>query len=304
MSYHIPVLINETIELLNPTPQGFWVDATAGAGGHSKMLAEKITPGGKLIVIDQDEDAIAESEKNLAGFEGYILFAHDNFGNLSDILRSMNIPGIKGILFDLGVSSYQIDMASKGFSFMNDGPLDMRMNGKSAVSAYEVINNYSEEKLIKIFFDYGQERFSKRIASNIVKARPVTSTAQLFAIIKRSVKGGSDFASSARIFQAIRIEVNKELDMLSKALAQAADSLEKGARIAVISYHSLEDRIVKNFFRHESTDCICDKRLPACVCHHKARLAIINRKPIGASDEEISVNPRSRSAKLRVAEKI
>ena len=304
MNYHIPVLLKETVELLRPSQHGFWVDATAGAGGHSKMLAEKIIPGGKLILIDQDEDAIAQSEMNLAGLEGYVLFAHDNFGNLTNILRSMNIPGISGILFDLGVSSHQIDRPSKGFSFMNDGPLDMRMNGKSAVSAFEVVNNYPEERLTKIFFDYGQERFSKRIAGNIVKARPIATTAQLSAVIKRSVRGGSDFSSSARIFQAIRIEVNRELDVLSKALVEAADNLETGARIAVISYHSLEDRIVKNFFRRESTDCICDKRLPACVCSHKARLAIINRKPIIASDEEISANPRSRSAKLRVAEKL
>ncbi len=304
MTYHIPVLLNETIELLKPSQQGFFVDATAGAGGHSRKLIEKIAPGGKLIMIDQDEDAIAESEKNLADFEGYILFANDNFGNLSNILKSMNIPGIKGILFDLGVSSYQIDEPTKGFSFMNDGALDMRMNGNSAISALEVINNYPEEKLTKLFFDYGQERFSRRIAGNIVKARPVNTTAHLFSIIKRAVKGGTEFSSAARIFQAIRIEVNQELDMLTKALNQAVDALETGARIAVISYHSLEDRIVKNLFRLESTDCICDKRLPGCVCTHKARLSIVNKKPICASEEEISTNSRSRSAKLRVAEKL
>ncbi|MCX5749475.1 MAG: 16S rRNA (cytosine(1402)-N(4))-methyltransferase RsmH [Candidatus Saganbacteria bacterium] len=304
MTYHTSVLLKETIGLLNPRPAGFWVDATAGAGGHSAEILKRIVPGGKLILLDKDSDAIKEAEKNLREYDGHTIFVNDSFSDLRTILFSMNIASINGALFDLGVSSFQIDTPEKGFSFMREGPLDMRMDKRNPLTAGSVVNDYREEELVNIIREFGEERFAKRIASNIVKHRPLNTTKELAAVIQKSVPFKNKIDSVVRVFQAVRIEVNGELDDLKSGLKQAAGLLEKGGRIAVLSYHSLEDRIVKNFFREEASGCICDKRMPACTCGHQKSLDILTKKPVPPSDDEIKANPRSRSAKLRAAEKI
>lgn len=304
MTYHIPVLLKETMELLNLRKEGFWVDATGGGGGHSEAILEKIAPGGKLVFIDRDAEAISEAEKRLERFEGHVIFVHDDFGNLGGILSSMNIPPVNGMLFDLGVSSRQIDSADRGFSFSADGPLDMRMDKGRRLTAQEVVNGYGENELAKIFFMYGEERHSKRIARMIAAARPLETTKELADIIGKATGERYKIGTLARIFQALRIEVNGELDALKKAVPEAILRLAPGGRIAVLSYHSLEDRIVKHAFAREAAGCICDKRLPQCVCEHKRKLKIVVKKPVCASDEEIKNNPRARSAKLRAAERV
>lgn len=304
MTYHTPVLLKETLELLNPTKEGFWVDATAGGGGYSRHILEKITPGGKLIAIDRDEEAIEQCEKTLADFEGYAIFINDNFANIKSILNSMNIPSIKGIIFDLGVSSHQIDSPDRGFSYSKEGPLDMRMGKEAVLSAKDIVNKLTENELVEIFSRYGQEHFSKRIASAIVKHRPLRTTKELSDIIAGSVPSRSRTDSMSRVFQAIRIKVNDEMGSLEKALPDAIESLEKGGRIAVISYHSLEDKITKTVFKKEATDCLCGPEVPSCICGHKKKVRILTKKPVVPSGEETRANPRARSAKLRVAERI
>lgn len=304
-NYHTPVLLKKALELLNPTnSEGFWVDATCGGGGYSKAILEKIAPYGKLICIDQDPDAIKECEKNLKDFEGYTIFINENFRDIKKILFSMNITLIKGIVFDLGISSYQIDNPQKGFSYLNSGPLDMRMNPKIKLTAEEIINTFEYNCLIKIFSKYGEERFSKTIANAIVKNRPIKTTGKLADIIKRVVPKKEQIKSLSRVFQAIRIYVNSELDNLKIALTNSIDLLEQGGRIVVISYHSLEDKIVKNVFKQAASDCVCEKNTPICICNHKKTVKIITKKPITPTNDEIKLNPRARSAKLRAAEKI
>ncbi len=304
MKYHTPVLLKETLEYLSPKKDGFYIDATGGGGGHSKEILKLIIPEGKLIFIDRDEQAIKEAEQSLKDFEGYVIFVNDNFSNIDKILSEMNISNVNGILFDLGVSSHQIDTGQRGFSYMQDGPLDMRMDPSSNKSAKEVVNNYCEDELVKIMSEFGEERFAKRISRNIVRSRPLSSTKELADIIKRSVPQKYSFDSVVRVFQAIRIEVNDEMESLSTALSSSIKILNKGGRIVVISYHSLEDRIVKNIFREAASTCICDKKLPVCVCKHERTLDIITRKPVTASPDETADNSRARSAKLRAAEKV
>jgi 16S rRNA (cytosine1402-N4)-methyltransferase len=303
MTYHVPVLLKETLDLLNPSDGGFWVDATAGGGGYSRAILERIIPGGKLIAVDRDEESEKECASSLKDFEGYVIFARDNFSNIKRILGSMNIPAIKGIIFDLGVSSHQIDSDHRGFSYVKEGPLDMRMDKEDRISADDLINRSGEDELVEIFSRYGQEHFSKRIAAAVIRSRPLNSTKDLADTIKRAVPARRSIDSLSRVFQAVRIAVNKETESLKKALPDAIDALEKGGRIAVISYHSLEDRLTKEAFRRAAADCVCESGLPACVCGHKKTAKIITKKPVSPSEEEIKNNSRARSARLRVAEK-
>lgn len=306
---HIPVLLKECIEALNIKEDGIYVDCTLGGAGHSSEIAGRLSKSGRLIGIDQDLDAIAAASKKLSQYNN-VTFIHNNFYNIKEILDELNIDKVNGILMDLGVSSYQLDEANRGFSYMNDAPLDMRMNRQSSISAYEIINNYTEEDLYRIIKDYGEEKFSKRIASFIVKRReekPVSTTFELVDVIKSAIpaKFRRDGPHPAkRTFQAIRIEVNKELEILNKAIEDGVSKLETGGRIAIITFHSLEDRIVKNKFKKLEDPCECPKDFPVCICGKKPNIKIITRKPIEADSRELEINPRSRSAKLRIGEKI
>ena len=306
MNYHTPVLLKESADLLVSGKEGFYVDATAGGGGHSVEILKRIVPSGKLVAFDRDE----ESHEQLAiklrqeGLEDYCISVHDNFSSLKEHLALMNIKKISGILFDLGVSSRQIDEPFRGFSYMKDGPLDMRMDQRSAVTAEQVLNSASGKDLEAILRNYGEERMAKRIINSIVSSRPLSSTSELCGAVRRAVPKPMSMAACVRVFQALRIHVNKELESLETALADAVKLLEKGSRIVVISYHSLEDRIVKQFFRTQSLDCICDTRAPKCTCSHKKALKILTKKPVCASHREVLENPRARSAKLRAAERM
>ncbi|MFA5098201.1 MAG: 16S rRNA (cytosine(1402)-N(4))-methyltransferase RsmH [Candidatus Margulisiibacteriota bacterium] len=306
MNYHTPVLLKESADLLVSGKEGFYVDATAGGGGHSVEILKRIVPSGKLVAFDRDE----ESHEQLAiklrqeGLEDYCISVHDNFSSLKEHLALMNIKKISGILFDLGVSSRQIDEPFRGFSYMKDGPLDMRMDQRSAVTAEQVLNSASGKDLEAILRNYGEERMAKRIINSIVSSRPLSSTSELCGAVRRAVPKPMSMAACVRVFQALRIHVNKELESLETALADAVKLLEKGSRIVVISYHSLEDRIVKQFFRTQSLDCICDNRAPKCTCSHKKALKILTKKPVCASRREVLENPRARSAKLRAAERM
>lgn len=303
-SYHRSVLLEETVDLLNPQKGGFYVDATGGGGGHSREILKRIVPEGKLIIIDRDEQAIEQSQNELKEFEGYTIYTNDNFSNLVPILSSMNIEKISGILFDLGLSSWQINSKDRGFSFMNEGPLDMRADPEQKFKAEDLLNDYPEAEIEAVIREFGEERFAKKIAESIVRSRPLKTTYDLAEAVRRSVYGNKKVDSLARTFQAVRIAVNDELDNLRKALDSCRTIVDKGGRVAVLSYHSLEDRIVKQFFKTESADCICDKRLPACVCDHKRTFKMITKKPVLPSEEEIADNSRARSAKLRVAERV
>lgn len=305
---HIPVLKNETIELLNIRPDGIYVDGTLGKGGHSRAILERAKIL-KLIGIDQDEDALFAAKQNLAEFDN-VLFVHDNFKNIDKVLENLKIDKVDGILVDIGVSSYQIDEADRGFSFRFDSRLDMRMDKTKSFSALNVVNDYSEEELARVIKDYGEEKFAKSIARHIVRAREnkkIETTKELENIILSSVpryRGQDGKSNVQRTFQAIRIEVNGELDALSEFLDKAVDLLKPTGRLAVISFHSLEDRIVKQKFKELATGCICPPDFPICVCGHKASVKIITKHPVEATDEEIKINSRSACAKLRVIEKL
>ncbi len=307
---HIPVMLKECIEGLDIKPNGVYVDCTLGGAGHSSEIAKKLSSEGTLICIDKDIEAINVSRQRLENFSPRIIFVNDDFKNFSNILKNNNIDSVDGVLIDLGVSSYQLDNGERGFSYRYDAPLDMRMNKSQALSAYNVINEYSPESLTKILFDYGEENFAKAIVRNIVKARqlkPIETTLELVDIIEKSVpskvlhKGGS---VAKKTFQAVRIEVNGELEDLATVLNQMICSLKSSGRLVVLTFHSLEDRIVKNVFKENATGCICPKDLPICVCHHKEVINLVNRKPIVATNEELKTNSRSTSAKLRIAQKV
>ncbi len=303
--YHESVMTAEVLQGLNVKPSGVYVDCTLGGGGHAKKIAERLGASGKLIGIDQDADAIAAAAAVLSGLNVEIV--RDNFSNFDKILDSLNVDKIDGALFDLGVSSYQIDTAARGFSYMHDAPLDMRMDTSKSFSAFNVINGYAEAALVKIFSEYGEEKFSKRIAKAIVAARKlsaVRTTGELVQIIERAVPKTSDGGHPARrVFQAVRIEVNHELEILSGAVTAAVRRLKSGGRIVVITFHSLEDRIVKNAFKALAQDCICPKNFPVCVCGHHAEIKILGKAKT-ATTEEINRNSRAKSAKLRAAEKL
>ena len=307
---HRSVLLDECIESLNIRPDGVYLDGTAGGGGHSAEIARRLGDGGLLIAIDQDETAVAVVTERLSSFGLRARVVRNNFCELTEVCREQGIEKIDGLLLDLGVSSHQLDTPERGFSYQADAPLDMRMDKRKSLTAYEVVNTYSQEKLKKILFDYGEERFAPAIASAIVKQRekkPIETTAELSELIKYAMppsarEGGHHPAK--RSFQAIRIEVNAELDVIEPAIRGAVSLLRRGGRIAIITFHSLEDRIVKQTFSDLASGCTCPRDFPICVCGKKPSVKVITKKPILPSRLELEENPRSRSAKLRVAEKL
>lgn len=306
---HLPVMLNEVIEGLNIIPDGIYVDCTIGGGGHSSKILEKLSPKGHLYGFDRDADAISVCKEKFSKYKN-ITIIHSNYKDAPKILKEQGINQINGVLIDLGVSSYQIDNGERGFSFLHNGRLDMRMDKEQKLDAYYIVNNYSREKLIKILYQYGEEDNAKRIVDNICKARelkPIETTFELKDIIENSFpkkiiygKGGV----SKKTFQAIRIEVNGELEGLDSTLEEFIDLLAPKGRMAILTFHSLEDRIVKNVFKEASTGCICPPKTPICICGHKEKVKLINKKPITASEEELKQNSRSSSAKLRIIEKL
>ena len=306
---HISVLLNECLEGLDIKKNGIYVDCTLGGAGHSSHILEKLSSEGTLIGIDQDNDALRAAKEKLRDYSN-VKFVHNNFYNIDSILTSLNIPKVDGILMDLGVSSYQLDEGERGFSYMKDAPLDMRMDRDREFSAYEVVNTYSEEGLYRIIRDYGEEKFAKKIAKFIVDKRadkPIETTLELVDIIKAAIPAKARREGphpAKRTFQAIRIEVNGELAILNKAIEDGVEHLNKGGRMAIITFHSLEDRIVKLKYRELSNPCTCPKEFPVCICGKKPLVKIISRKAIEPSKEEVEKNPRSRSAKLRILEKL
>lgn len=306
---HISVLLNESVDALCVKKDGIYADGTLGGGGHSEKILEKLGKDGMLIGIDQDIEAIGAAKKRLERFSN-VIYENTNFKNIKQILEKNHICAIDGAVLDLGVSSYQLDNAERGFSYIADAALDMRMDKTSPVSAYDVVNTYQEEELSKIFFEYGEEKFSKKIAKEIVirrKNKNIETTLELSDLIKdiipqKFIQKGSHPAK--RVFQAIRIEVNGELRILEDAINDFFDCLKSGGRLAVISFHSLEDRIVKNAFLNLSKGCICPKDFPVCVCNNKPKGKIITRKPVLPGDEEINMNKRAKSSKLRIIEKL
>lgn len=304
---HIPVLLAECIEGLNINPDGIYVDCTAGGGGHSSAIVAKLSEKGRLIALDRDPDAVKASSERLSGFDNAVVI-HRNYSELDSVLSELGISCVDGILMDLGVSSYQLDEESRGFSYHSvDAPLDMRMS-KTGMSAADIVNNFSEQQLANIIFEYGEEKFSRRIASNIVKARetaPIETTLQLADIIRESVpqKARRDKNPCKKTFQAIRIAVNGEFEHLSTGLDKAFACLKPQGRLAVITFHSLEDRLVKQRFAGWCKGCICPPDFPVCVCGHKPQGILVNKKPLEAAQSELEKNNRSRSAKLRIIER-
>lgn len=299
---HIPVMVEETIKALNVQPGGRYIDCTLGSGGHAAAILEHSSPGGQLLGIDADPLAIRLARARLEPYSGSTLLVNDNFVNLQAICYKHDFLPVHGILFDLGISSTQL-ANGRGFSFQHDAPLDMRFDPNQIVTAADIVNTYSEAELSNLIETYGEERFSRQIARRIVQERPIKTTFELTRTIEGVVKGRSGKIHPAtRTFQALRIAVNQELEHLESALKQAASLLGFEGRLVVISYHSLEDRIVKQFMQRESRDCICPPGMPTCVCGHTASLRLIYKKVITPSRAEIQANPRSRSAKLRAAE--
>ncbi len=307
---HVSVLLFECIEALNIRDGYTYIDCTTGGGGHSLEIAKRLAPNSRLICFDRDKDAIAAATKRLEGYLDKITFVNENFSGLDRVIKELNITNLGGVLADLGCSSYQFDTPERGFSYMHNAKLDMRMDTDSPLSAYEVVNEYPEAALKKIIYDYGEERFAPRIASAICKSRaekPITTTHELTEIIKGAIPSAARADGphpAKRTFQAIRIEVNGELDAIKPLLDSAAAHLVPTGRIAVISFHSLEDRIVKQTYKSMLGGCTCPKDFPICVCGKKPIIKEISKKPILPTEDELEYNPRSRSAKLRVAEKL
>ncbi|WP_032121720.1 16S rRNA (cytosine(1402)-N(4))-methyltransferase RsmH [Clostridium amazonitimonense] len=306
---HVSVLLNECIDNLNINPDGIYIDCTLGGAGHSSEILKKLGSKGKLIGIDQDEDALKAAKERLKEYTN-VIYAHSNFYDIKNVLKDLNIEKVDGILMDLGVSSYQLDNEERGFSYMQDAPLDMRMDRSREFSAYDIVNGYSKEDLYRIIREYGEEKFARRIADFIVKDReenPIETTGRLVEVIKRAIPAKARREGphpAKRTFQAIRIEVNNELNIIGKTIEDAVECLNDNGRIAIITFHSLEDRIVKNKFRDLANPCTCPREFPICVCGKKPSVKVLTRKPIDPSKDEIEINPRSRSAKLRVAEKL
>ena len=305
---HVSVLLNECLDALNIKDDGIYVDCTLGGAGHSSHILQRLSKEGLLIGIDQDTDALKAAGERLKEYENKKL-VHNNFHNIDSILEELDIPKVDGILMDLGVSSYQLDEGERGFSYMKDAPLDMRMNREREFSAYDIVNSYSMEDLWRIIRDYGEEKFAKRVAEFIVNRReekPIETTLELVDIIKAAIPAKARREGphpAKRTFQAIRIEVNGELEILNRAIEDGVNRLNKGGRMAIITFHSLEDRIVKLKFRELANPCTCPKEFPICVCGKNPLVKLISRKAIEPSKEEVEENPRSRSAKLRVIER-
>ena len=306
---HTSVLMEPSNEQLQIRPNGIYVDGTLGGGGHSYHIAERLTEDGRLIGIDRDEDAICAASKRLEPFTDRVTIVKNNYGNIREVLDRLEISQVDGILLDLGVSSYQLDTAERGFSYMADAPLDMRMDREESRTAWDIVNTYSEQELFRVIRDYGEDRFAKNIAKHIVKQReekPVETTGELVKIIQGAIpmkvqKTGGHPAK--RTFQAIRIELNRELTVIDEVIDTMIDVLKPGGRLCIITFHSLEDRIVKSRFRTAENPCICPREFPVCVCGRKSKGHVVTRKPILPSETEMEENPRARSAKLRVFEK-
>ncbi len=307
--YHEPIMVNEILEGLKINPSGVYLDCTIGGAGHSEQILQRLNPDGLLIGIDKDDDALDYSKKRLEKFKNKILVKSD-FKNVESVLNELKITSLDGVLIDLGVSSHQIDDASRGFSFLRDGKLDMRMDTEQKLTAFDVVNFYSEEKLLKILWEYGEESFARKIVSAIISKRkisPIETTFQLKEIIEECLPKSYVYKSggaSKKTFQAIRIEVNQELNGLEDTIRFLITKLKQGGRMCVLSFHSLEDRIVKKIFKEEGQDCLCPPNMPICVCGHKRTVNNITKKPIIASDIEQKKNTRSTSAKLRIIEKL
>ncbi len=306
---HTPVLLKEIIHNLNIKADGIYVDGTLGGAGHSSEIAKRLTSG-KLIGIDQDLNALKKSEEVLSPYRENVILVHNNYENIDKVLLDLGIPKVDGILLDIGVSSHQLDEESRGFSYHNDAPLDMRMDKTGPITAWDIVNNYSEKELEQIIFDYGEDRWAKRIAEFIVNERqdkPIDTTLELVTAIKKAIPKAVRMEGNhpaKKTFQAIRIEVNRELDVLKNSIEKMVGLLNPGGRLLIITFHSLEDRIVKDYFRELYKDCICPPEFPQCICEKRREIKIITRKPIVPTEEEIRQNPRSRSSKLRIAEKI
>ncbi len=305
---HVPVLYEPVIDGLNIRPDGIYADGTLGGAGHASGVCSLLNTDGTLIGIDRDTDALKAAEERLLSFSCRKVFAHDNYINVAQVLRENHIEGLHGAVLDLGVSSYQLDQEERGFSYMHDAPLDMRMDQSSSFSAFDVVNEYSRDDLTRVIREYGEEKWASRIASFIVKERssaPIRTTGQLVDVIKSAVPASARRAGphpAKRTFQAIRIEVNDELEGLKTAVRAFVDVLLPGGRLCIITFHSLEDRIVKKAFQEMENPCVCPPGMP-CVCGKKPLVRRITRKPVLPSEEELEVNPRARSAKLRIAEK-
>ena len=307
--HHVSVLLDECIEALNIRPDGIYVDGTLGGGGHSYHIAEKLTTG-RLIGIDRDPVALAAAGKRLEPFGDRVTLVHSNFCRMAQVLEELEIPGVDGILLDLGVSSPQLDDGARGFSYMADAPLDMRMDSGDALTAHTVVNTWSQEELKRILYDYGEERYAPAIAAAIVRRRetaPIETTLELVDVIRSAMPAAAlreKQHPAKRSFQAIRIAVNDELNSVSQAMETMIPKLNPGGRLAVITFHSLEDRIVKSAMAAGAKGCICPPEFPVCVCGRKPQVKLLTRKPIVSGDEELDRNPRARSAKLRVCEKL
>jgi len=306
-AFHIPVLATTVCELLITNPGGIYVDGTLGGGGHAEAVLNRLDKSGVLIGIDQDQDAIDFASKRLAPFQKQVRIVKQNFGEISEILNTLNIKTVDGFFLDLGVSSFQLDESRRGFSYLSSVKLDMRMSSENSLTAIDILNAYDEEDLANLFYRYGEERLSRKIARRIVRRRkqnPIIFSDELRQIVSSAVPYKQQIKSLSRVFQALRIEVNQELVNLEKFLAQIIPYLKPKGRIVIIAYHSLEDRIVKHFFKQKSGHCICPPHLPQCICNAKRQLNIITRKVIKPGAEEIRANPRASSARLRAAEKI
>lgn len=307
---HKSVLLDETVDSLNVKSGGIYVDGTLGGGGHSYQILKRMNGKGRLIGIDQDEDAICAATERLREYGDMVTIVRDNYCNIKNVLDNLGITGVDGIVLDLGVSSYQLDTSERGFSYMEDGPLDMRMDNRKNITAEDIVNDYSEMELFHIIRDYGEDKFAKNIAKHIVMERQkerITTTGQLADIVKaaipmkvRAAKGGHP---AKKTFQAIRIELNRELDMLKQSIDTMIDLLNDDGRLCIITFHSLEDRIVKNSFRKNENPCTCPPDFPVCVCGKKSKGKIITRKPVVPSAEELEENRRAKSSKLRVFER-
>ncbi len=307
---HISVLLNESVEGLNIKPDGIYADGTLGGGGHSSLICSKLSEKGRLIGIDRDTDALCAAGERLSGYSCKVDLCHSNFFNIKDVLKENKVDALDGAILDLGVSSYQLDTAERGFSYNADARLDMRMDKSAAFDAYTLVNTYEEKRLADIIFKYGEERYARRIAKAICSRRetaPIETTLELSDIIKSAFPASERYGDkhpAKRTFQAIRIEVNGELEGLEGAITDFVDSLKPGGRLAIITFHSLEDRIVKNTFAEMLKGCTCPKDFPVCVCGGKPTIKLINKKPVLAGDDELESNFRAHSAKLRIAEKL